>query len=105
MPVIEISDMMGDSEREIDVQRLDVSVTDIKKLKIGHYVEVTICGVVGNLSIPPMGGQPSMSLRVSERKVEIISSAQEKGIRSLSEDEDGEDDEDGEEDSFEKEDD
>lgn len=88
--VIEISDIDGSRDREIDTQRFDISESDIKKLKIGQYVEVTVCGVVGNLSIPPMGGQPSMHLRVDTRKVSIISSAQEKGIRSLADDSDDE---------------
>jgi len=92
--VIEISDMdsASGSDREIDTQRFDISESDIKRLKIGQYVEVTVCGVVGNLSIPPMGGQPSLHLRVDTRKISIISSAQEKGIRSLSDDTDDEED-------------
>ena len=89
--VIEIDSMGDDGMAEIDTQRFDVTESDIKKLKIGQYVEVTVCGVVGNLSIPPMGGQPSMHLRVDTRKVTIISSAQEKGIRSLADDGDDED--------------
>lgn len=89
--VIEISDMESGSDPQIDTQRFNISETDIKRLKIGQYVEVTVCGVVGNLSIPPMGGQPSVHLRVDTRKISIISSAQEKGIRSLSDDSDEED--------------
>lgn len=91
--MISIGDLLDDGgpSTNIDIEVLDISEKDIKKLKIGQYVEVMICGVVGRLSIPPTGGTPSVGLRVDKRSVNIINSAQEAGIRSLADDTDSED--------------
>lgn len=69
------------------VERFGVSEADIKKLKLGQYVEVTICGYVKDLSAP-LGeyGCCDLGLKVDTREVRLVESSQAEGFRDLSED-------------------
>lgn len=85
--IIELGSLMGGSMPDIEI--LDVSESDIKKLKIGQYVEIKICGWVGKLSVPPDGdGNPSLGIKVDTREVRITGTNQEEGIRALADDTD-----------------
>ena len=71
---------------DMDLAVLDIGEKDIKKLKVGQYIEVRICGTVGMVDVGPEGDDPKVGLKVDTREVSIMSSDQEKGIRSLAED-------------------
>lgn len=77
---------IGGGGSDMDLAVLDIVEKDIKKLKIGQYVEIRICGTIGMLDVSPSGDQPSVGLKVDTREVTVLSSDQEKGIRSLADD-------------------
>lgn len=73
---------------------VDVEDKDIKQLKIGHYVEVTLCGYVSKLSGPgDYSGQSSIGLKVTKREVRKVGNSQSEGFRKLSKDDDEDDEE------------
>lgn len=77
-------------ERESIHMKLD----SIKKLKLGDYVEVKICGYVSDLSSPSEHGySPArIGLKVEERSVDVIGDEQSEGIKKLAKDEDYDED-------------
>lgn len=79
---------IGGGGSEMDLAVLDITEKDIKKLKVGQYIEVRICGTVGMLDVSPSGDQPSVGMKVDTREVTVMSNDQEKGIRSLADDND-----------------
>lgn len=76
-----------------DMEFIDIDEKDIKKLKLGQYIEVTICGYVSKLSVPPGDyGSPNVGLKVSTRDVRIMGTSQAEGFKQLADDSDVVDD-------------
>lgn len=72
-------------------ETIEIDEKSIKDLKIGHYVEITICGYVSKLSVPTPSSfdmNPSVTLKVESKQVRRIGSAQAEGFRFLAEDQD-----------------
>lgn len=95
MPTIMLGDMAEDG---VKIVSMDISEKDVKKLKIGQTVELTVVGVVGRLEVPPDGeGDPRISIRINSTEIAVLSNDQTAGIRSLARDKDDEDEEELEE--------
>lgn len=74
-----------------DVERLCVNKADVKRMKLGQYVEVTICGYVKSLDVPiGSNGRPEVGLKVDDRRVNITGTSQAEGFKDLAEDDDPE---------------
>lgn len=90
MPHMTLRELDSD-DKPTEAMVLDISVEDVKALKIGQEIEVTIKGSVGMLSVPPDGvsehAPPELGIRVASKTI------QGKNVfADLAEDEDDEED-------------
>lgn len=76
----------------MNTEHVHMKLQDIKGLKLGDYIEITLCGYVRELRAPGEGGYSpsSVSIDMEERKISVIGNHQREGIKKLSEDVDDE---------------
>ena len=69
-------------------ESVHMDLKEIKKARIGDYVEMTICGYVTELSAPDSHGYgpPRIGIKVEKRELSISADEQAKGIRELAKD-------------------
>ena len=73
MPRVRVRELDEEGKPQ-EAMLVDVSEKDVKKLKIGEKVEVTIAGTVGMLSVPPDGvdefSSAELGIKVKSKKIE-----------------------------------